>query len=122
MVRFDRDSYDEINKDSKTDLLQCDFTWNHKLECELKKSGIKKVGTTLVKYKKWSMVFHFDHFGSSKVIELLHKGMSKKNVRNAGKKETQEVYGCAGPISWATVGYNGGTGTRGGPCGVCQLL
>jgi hypothetical protein len=54
------------------DLLQCEVTWGHKLKCELKKHEIKKVGITLEKLKKWSMVFHVNRSGPSLKNELLN--------------------------------------------------
>jgi hypothetical protein len=51
------------------------------LECELKKCGIKKVGTKLVKYKKWIPVDHsIDDSGSNKKNALSTALMSQKNV------------------------------------------
>jgi hypothetical protein len=43
LVPFDKDAYNEMNKDKKTDLLQYEVAWCCKLNCELKKHGIKKV-------------------------------------------------------------------------------
>jgi hypothetical protein len=97
-IHFDKQLYNEMEKDNKKDLLQCDEdTWGRKINCELNKCGIIKVGSSLVKYKKWSMVFHLDHSGSGKEKDGMNKGMSKKVGSNAVKKEKvleEKVCGC----------------------------
>jgi hypothetical protein len=55
-IRIDKDSYTEMDKDNKADLVQCEVAWDRKVEKELKKRGILKVGTRLVKHRKWNTV------------------------------------------------------------------
>jgi hypothetical protein len=58
-IRFDKESYKEMEKDGAKDLLQCEVAWDRKVESELAKRGITKVNNAFVKYKKkkWTTVF-----------------------------------------------------------------
>jgi hypothetical protein len=58
-IRFDKESYNKMEKDSVKDLLQCKVAWDRKIESELVKRGITKVSNAFVKYKKkkWTTVF-----------------------------------------------------------------
>jgi hypothetical protein len=63
-ICFDKESYNEMDKDNKADLIQqYEVPWDHKIEFELKKHGIKKIGTKLVKHKKWSTIIHVKDSG-----------------------------------------------------------
>jgi hypothetical protein len=77
-----------MNKDNKADLIQCEVTWDYKIEYELKKhDGIKKVRTEIMKYKKWSTIIHFYGSGASVDNILPTNGMSQKKVAKVVKKE-----------------------------------
>jgi hypothetical protein len=88
-IRFDKELYNEMNKDNKADLIQCEVTRGHKLKCELKKRGIKKVRMILIKYKKWSTIVHIHGSGPNKENTLYTDIMSKKNLAKAVKKEEE---------------------------------
>jgi hypothetical protein len=63
VIRFDKQSYVEMEKDGSKDLLQCEVAWGRKIEMELKKRGITKIDNCLVKLKKkkkWSTVCEID--------------------------------------------------------------
>jgi hypothetical protein len=64
-IHFDKELYNKTNKDNKADLIQCEVARDRKIECELKKHGIKKVGMKLMKYKKWSTIIHVNGSGAS---------------------------------------------------------
>jgi hypothetical protein len=84
-IRFDEESYDEMEKDGPKDLLQCEVAWEHKIESELKKRGITKVENSLVKYKKkkWSTVFGSNRENNGMVV----KGVDGENLPPVVKKE-----------------------------------
>jgi hypothetical protein len=63
VICFDKQLYEEMEKDGSKDLLQCEVAWGRKIDMELKKQGITKIDNCLVKLKKkkkWSTVFEID--------------------------------------------------------------
>jgi hypothetical protein len=91
VIRFDKESYDGMDKDSKKDMLQCEKAWGDKIDMELKKRGITKVGSRFVKYKKWSTVYRYNRTDGDKENKMGggdkgHEGNSN-GVVPAVKKE-----------------------------------
>ena len=64
VIRFDNQSYAEMEKDKKKDLIQCEVSWKRKLDTEMEKRGITRVGNALVKYKRWKAVHKRDSNGN----------------------------------------------------------
>jgi hypothetical protein len=75
--------------------------WGCKLKSELKKRGIKKVGTKLVKYKKWSTVVHIDSLGSNKENTLSTARMSHVKKEEVMEEKTERCMAVDNP----TVGF-----------------
>jgi hypothetical protein len=48
-IRFDKESYGGMEKDTKKDKLQCEKVWGNKIDLKLKKRGITKVGSRFMK-------------------------------------------------------------------------
>jgi hypothetical protein len=85
-IRFDKDSYDEMEQDREKDLDQCEVAWGRKMDSELTKRGITKVAQKFVKYKKWSTVYEINKNKKDR------KGMDNGMKLKAGKaiKEEEE--------------------------------
>jgi hypothetical protein len=86
-IRFDKESYNEMEKDGAKDLLQCEVVWDRKIESELAKRGSTKVDNAFVKYKKkkkWTTAF-----GNCMEYNGTHeKGVNSKKLPSVMKAET----------------------------------
>ena len=72
-----------MDQEKKKALLHCEVAWTRRLDTELKKRGIAKVGIKWVKYKKCSMEIKIDRSG--KENNMSDEGMKHKKDTKTGK-------------------------------------
>jgi hypothetical protein len=87
-----------MDKDNKADLVQYKGAWNRKVGFELKKRGILKVGTKLVKHKKWNTIVCVNDLVEDVVAT---NEMNETNVAKVVKKEgeVEETTGKCGALN-----------------------
>ena len=87
VVRFDRQSYNEMEKNEKVDMAQCEIAWGKKIALEIKKREMEKQANEgKAKRRKTNFLTHLDFW---------EKEDEKETINNMELKPDEAVSGYA---------------------------